>query len=139
MKANVSSLVLALAALGALVYLYGPDAPWTAMRALGAVLTIISGILLVVARLQLGSSFSVQPTARSLVTSGIYSRIRNPIYLFSSVLLAGVTLYFDQPRLLLVILLVFVPIQIYRARREEKVLTEAFGEEYVQYKAGTWF
>jgi protein-S-isoprenylcysteine O-methyltransferase Ste14 len=32
-----------------------------------------------------------------------------------------------------------VPVQIVRARKEEKVLTAAFGEEYTRYKAGTWF
>jgi protein-S-isoprenylcysteine O-methyltransferase Ste14 len=26
-----------------------------------------------------------------------------------------------------------------RARKEEQVLAEAFGEEYARYKAGTWF
>ena len=34
---------------------------------------------------------------------------------------------------------VMIPIQVLRARKEEKVLGEAFGEEYARYKAGTWF
>jgi protein-S-isoprenylcysteine O-methyltransferase Ste14 len=29
--------------------------------------------------------------------------------------------------------------QIARARKEERVLAAAFGEEYERYKAGTWF
>jgi protein-S-isoprenylcysteine O-methyltransferase Ste14 len=29
--------------------------------------------------------------------------------------------------------------QITRARKEEAILHEAFGEEYDQYKAATWF
>jgi protein-S-isoprenylcysteine O-methyltransferase Ste14 len=41
--------------------------------------------------------------------------------------------------LLLIPLLVLIPVQIVRARREQKVLEEAFGDEYVRYKAGTWF
>ena len=139
MKANLSTLVVGLAAISALVFLYGPDGAWTAMRIAGAALALITGISLIISRLQLGSSFSVQPAARSLVTSGIYSRIRNPIYLFSTLLLAGVALYFSQPWLLLPILLVLTPIQIYRARKEEKVLAQAFGETYAAYKARTWF
>jgi protein-S-isoprenylcysteine O-methyltransferase Ste14 len=37
------------------------------------------------------------------------------------------------------LIVVLVPMQIVRARKEEQVLMEAFGEEYAQYKAGTWF
>jgi protein-S-isoprenylcysteine O-methyltransferase Ste14 len=40
---------------------------------------------------------------------------------------------------LLLILAALVPVQIVRARKEEQVLREAFGEEYERYKAGTWF
>jgi protein-S-isoprenylcysteine O-methyltransferase Ste14 len=40
---------------------------------------------------------------------------------------------------LLALLGILVPMQIVRARKEEQVLTQAFGEEYVRYKAGTWF
>jgi len=139
MKANLSSLLIGLAALAALIYLHPPDGPWTAMRIAGAGLALVSGVLLIVARLQLGSSFSVRPEARALVTTGLYSRIRNPIYLFSLLLLTGVALYFGQPWLILGIVLIFLPIQIYRARKEEKILTGVFGEAYRSYKAGTWF
>jgi protein-S-isoprenylcysteine O-methyltransferase Ste14 len=41
--------------------------------------------------------------------------------------------------LLLAPIAVLMPVQIARARKEEAVLREAFGEEYVRYKAGTWF
>jgi protein-S-isoprenylcysteine O-methyltransferase Ste14 len=37
------------------------------------------------------------------------------------------------------LLCVLVPLQIFRARKEEQVLHEAFGEEYARYKAATWF
>jgi protein-S-isoprenylcysteine O-methyltransferase Ste14 len=52
--------------------------------------------------------------------------------------LGGVAIVIGHPMLLL-LLCVLVPVQIFRARKEEQVLTEAFGEEYVRYKAGTWF
>ncbi len=109
-----------------------------AMEITGAVLALVGLTLLTVARLQLGDSFSVRPQARHLVTTGLYSRIRNPIYLFGVIGLSGLALYFERPVLLL-LLLVLVPLQIRRAKAEERVLTEKFGDEYVRYKAQTWF
>jgi protein-S-isoprenylcysteine O-methyltransferase Ste14 len=32
-----------------------------------------------------------------------------------------------------------IPVQVFRARKEARVLSEAFGEEYARYKAKTWF
>ena len=39
----------------------------------------------------------------------------------------------------LVIWAVLVPVQVVRARREQRVLAEAFGAEYAAYRASTWF
>jgi protein-S-isoprenylcysteine O-methyltransferase Ste14 len=90
------------------------------------------------ARWQLGSSFSVRAKASRLVTAGLYSRIRNPIYLFGGLMLVGLSLFFSVWGPLAVVL-VIVPLQVVRARREERVLAEAFGEEYERYKSTTWF
>jgi protein-S-isoprenylcysteine O-methyltransferase Ste14 len=87
---------------------------------------------------KLGGSFSVRPKAQALVTDGLYSRIRNPIYLFGALAIAGIFLYMNQPRYL-GLFVVLIPVQIYRARQEEKVLDARFGDEYRQYKSGTWF
>jgi protein-S-isoprenylcysteine O-methyltransferase Ste14 len=62
----------------------------------GLVLAIAGIGLLTLARLQLGSSFSVTPQARQLVTTGLYSRIRNPVYVFSAIGLAGLGSLRDQ-------------------------------------------
>jgi protein-S-isoprenylcysteine O-methyltransferase Ste14 len=139
MKTNLITLVAGLTALGMLVFLHRGEAPWTALRIAGAVLGLASAVLLVVSRIQLGASFAVKAKAHALVTSGIYSRIRHPIYVFSSLMMVGIALYFDQLWFLLVVVLVLVPMQIYRARREEQVLMDAFGEEYAHYKASSWF
>jgi len=104
----------------------------------GVAIALLSLVLLIVARIQLGESFSVRAEAKNLVTSGIYCRIRNPIYVFHILMLAGICLYFSL-RWWLLIFLILVPIQIFRARKEEKVLAEVFGDEYQRYKACTWF
>jgi protein-S-isoprenylcysteine O-methyltransferase Ste14 len=46
---------------------------------LGIIVAAVSLVLLVLARVQLGKSFSVTPKAKELVTHGLYSRIRNPM------------------------------------------------------------
>jgi protein-S-isoprenylcysteine O-methyltransferase Ste14 len=95
-------------------------------------------VLLVLAWIQLGSSFSVRSTAHALVTPGLYFRIRNPIYLFGALAIAGIFLYINHP-LYLWLFLVLIPLQIYRARQEGKVLKARFGDEYRQYRSSTWF
>lgn len=90
------------------------------------------------AQFQLGDSFSIRPEARALVTRGIYSRIRNPIYVFSMLLLTGVALFFGHPEFL-ILLLILIPVQIVRARAEARVLEAKFGEEYREYRRKTWF
>jgi protein-S-isoprenylcysteine O-methyltransferase Ste14 len=72
------------------------------------------------------------------VTAGLYSRIRNPIYVFGSLVIAGVCLFYERPIYLLVFFLI-VPMQIVRARKESAVLETAFGDAYREYRAKTWF
>jgi protein-S-isoprenylcysteine O-methyltransferase Ste14 len=137
MKLNVLTLVIILVGLSFLGIHYASK-PWTPMRIVGVVIVLPSLALLVLARIELGGSFSVRPKAQTLVTHGLYSRIRNPIYVFGGLGVAGVLLYINQPRSLW-LLVAIIPLQIYRARQEEKVLAARFGDEYQQYKSRTWF
>jgi protein-S-isoprenylcysteine O-methyltransferase Ste14 len=137
MKLNYSTMVLAGLSLLWVLWHYR-SLPWTALRLTGVILMLPSLLLLTVARVQLGSAFSVRPKAEILVTTGIYAKVRNPIYLFGSLTLAGVALMIGKPWLLLAFLVV-VPMQIYRSRLEERVLAERFGQEYLSYKQKTWF
>lgn len=112
--------------------------PWTAPRIAGLAIAIPCFLLLVLARIQLGKAFSVQAKATVLVTTGLYSRIRNPIYVFGSLMIAGFILWINQPWLLL-ILAVVLPMQFLRSRKEAQVLEEKFGAAYQEYKRQTWF
>jgi protein-S-isoprenylcysteine O-methyltransferase Ste14 len=91
-----------------------------------------------VARWQLGASFSVGPTASRLVTRGLYSKLRHPVYLFGSLAWLGALLALLGWSALIIWLGVVV-IEIGRARREERVLAEKFGPEYEAYRSRTWF
>jgi protein-S-isoprenylcysteine O-methyltransferase Ste14 len=111
---------------------------WTPERIVGLVVIALAITLLTVARFNLGSSFSVTPQTKKLVTKGVYSRVRHPVYVFSAVARAGLALYLERP-VFLSFLIVLIPIQVARARKESQKLEEKFGEEYQAWKLTTWF
>lgn len=112
--------------------------PWNAERYVGTVLVVTGISMIVVARYQLGSSFSVKAEAKKLVTRGLYSKMRNPIYVFGMVMIVGLALVVQLRALWVVAAIIFIA-QVVRARREAAVLEAAFGEEYREYRRKTWF
>jgi protein-S-isoprenylcysteine O-methyltransferase Ste14 len=112
--------------------------PWTPLRIAGAAVTMTGCALLITARIQLGSSFSVRPQAKALVTRGLYSKIRHPMYVFLDIMLAGLILVSGVPWLLL-FLAALAAVHILQARREDRVLREQFGQAYSDYRNRTWF
>jgi len=119
------------------VFRFGPG-PHGVARLIGLLLGLIGLAGVILCRYTLGRSFSVAPRATALVTSGIYSRIRNPIYVSGEILMVGLVLIVGRPELLIVPL-VLIPIQIIRARREAAVLEAKFGDAYREYRKSTWF
>lgn len=111
---------------------------WNAQRIAGATIAIPACLLFILARIQLGRAFSVQAKATTLVTTGLYSRIRNPIYFFGGLMILGIIIWANQLWWLL-IFVVLIPLQMYRTRKEEQVLAEKFGAAYIEYKQKTWF
>lgn len=105
---------------------------------LGVAIIIPSMILLIVARFQLGSSFSVTAQAKELRTTGLYSIFRHPVYVFAQFMLLGLVLCIKSPMFYLAWGLLLV-MQIMRAKREEEVLEAKFGDAYREYKKRTWF
>lgn len=116
----------------------GWHAPWSPLRIAGLAVMAAGLVLLTMARVTLGNSFSIAPEARKLVTNGLYSKVRNPVYVFSLFAIVGAALYF-QILWLLLLLIPIIPMQVLRARAEARVLEAKFGEEYRQYRAKTWF
>ena len=101
-------------------------------------LSLVCAIIWFVARWQLGDAFSVTAQARHLVTRGLYSKIRHPIYVFGTMAFLFVVLAL-QGWPALIIWVVVILIQVGRLRREEWVLAQTFGEEYTFYRGKTWF
>jgi protein-S-isoprenylcysteine O-methyltransferase Ste14 len=111
---------------------------WNVQREIGTGLVVAGLLFIAVARYQLGRSFSVRAEAHQLVTSGLYSKIRNPIYVFGMVMITGMILVLQRPEGWLVLIAAIVG-QTIRARREARVLEAAFGDEYREYRRKTWF
>lgn len=118
----------------AIVLLPTPEATlWQSLLGLG--LVAIGSAFSVVAIGYLGRSFSIMAEARELVTRGVYSHIRHPLYLAEEVAVIGaIVIYFSPPAILL--LLIHIALQIQRMRNEESVLGQTF-PEYEAYKART--
>ncbi|MGP8250903.1 MAG: methyltransferase family protein [Terracidiphilus sp.] len=137
MKLNIVTLAVIIFALF-LFATYAMNLPWTPLRIAGVAIALPAFILFSIARVQLGRSFSIQAKASELVTTGIYSRIRNPIYFFGALTILGVIVWTGRPQLLVIYVILF-PLQIIRARKESQVLAARFGDAYLEYKKKTWF
>jgi protein-S-isoprenylcysteine O-methyltransferase Ste14 len=111
---------------------------WDLQRSIGSFLLLAGVCGIAVARWQLGKSFAIRAEAHHLVTRGIYSKIRNPIYVFGTVLFAGFVLIIHRPVLWLLVLFIVI-MQTVRARREARVLEASFGDAYREYRRKTWF
>ena len=122
-----------------LIFYFGSQNPWTPKHIAGAVLLAIGFLGWLTARLQIREFFAVTAQAQGLVTTGIYSRIRNPIYFFGVVLFVGMVLFLKLAWWVPLVLLAIIFMQILRARNEARVLEAKFGDAYREYRRKTWF
>ena len=89
MKLNIATLALILVA-AVLITMRAMQLPWTPAHITGFAIAAPAFLLFVLARVfNLGQAFSVQAKASTLVTTGLYSRIRNPIYVFGALIDRG--------------------------------------------------
>jgi protein-S-isoprenylcysteine O-methyltransferase Ste14 len=109
------------------------------LRWIGVVLCALGGALRLWPVYVLGDRFSglvaIQP-GHILVTSGIYSAIRNPSYLGLLVNSLGWSLAFRSSLGVLLTVLLIPPL-IARMNAEERLLRSQFGAEYEAYRART--
>ena len=98
--------------------------------------TLLGSTMAIIAALDLGRSLSIMPEARKLVTEGLYSQIRHPLYLAEEIATIGFFLQFRSWQACL-ILIVHLFLQIRRMDWEEGILGREFSE-YDQYKRRTW-
>lgn len=111
-----------------------------AVRWLGVGLYAAGTVLRIVPVFVLGRRFSglvaIQP-GHSLVTDGLYSRIRNPSYLGLIVLTLGWGLAFNA-WIGVVLTVLMIPPLVARMDSEERMLASQFGDEFATWRARTW-
>ncbi|SEG60971.1 Phospholipid methyltransferase [Bryocella elongata] len=137
MKVNIASTAALIASL-IILERETRNAPWDGLRGAGAVVGLVGITGVVIARFQLRRPLGDTSTPTRLVTTGLYARLRNPIYTFGMFVIAGVAMFIHKPWMMLGVV-VLLPLQLQRIRREERELLEAFGDEYVRYRQKTWF
>ena len=79
--------------------------------------------------------------ATFLITEGIFTKTRNPMYLGMFLLLLGFSICFGNLFSILTAFLFLLVIGIFIVPMEEKWLFDSFGEEYLEYKQKVrrWF
>ena len=98
------------------------------------------GVLLWAAAMwTLGSSLAVLPGTDHLVTKGVYRVFRHPVYIGIVLTLSGLFVACGSVPSLVYVGVVVIPLNIIRARAEEKALLEQLGPPYQQYRDSTLF
>ena len=69
-----------------------------------------------------------------LITKGIFSKTRNPMYVGMFLFLFGISICFMNVFSILTSIGFFLSVWVYFIPKEEKLLSEEFGEEYIDYK-----
>ncbi len=112
---------------------------WNLRCWIGAVVAVAGLALWITARRQLGASFSLAAKAKALVNTGLYSKFRHPVYYFGFVAYCGIALIWGHWIALVCFVVLYAILELPRMVKEERVLTETFGDAYREYRAQTWF
>ena len=113
-----------------------PDEPSTYSLLASTFVVLVGTLFSLWSLAVLGRCFGIFPEARGLVTRGPYRWIRHPIYLGH--ILGGFGLVISKPYPeVIVLFVVFVGLEYWRAVYEERALEETFPAEYAAYRART--
>ena len=85
----------------------------------------------------IGASFQASPKAKKLVTTGMYSKFRHPIYYSGILMDIGLVIYSLNWIIFAIVFVIFL-IQLYRIHNEERILIQKFGKKYLDYKKQSW-
>ncbi len=113
------------------------------LQIIGFILVVLGFSFLLIARFQLRDQFSTKTRKpRMLLKTGLYKRIKHPVYMGSLTALFGICIFLigkSFSAFVFFFWIIFFEIQRKRAQNEEKLLVKKFGEEYEKYCKQTWF
>lgn len=142
-KKNEDYLYVGLQLLLFVAYVWLPDYPLgfipAPVRYFGFVFLVLGIAIIVLSLPRLGNSLTIFPSPKrdgTLQTSGLYSRVRHPIY--TGVILSalgGAILLLDGTKLLVGVAL--WTLFYYKSRYEEARLRRHYGQEYATYQQRT--
>ena len=113
--------------------------PW--IERVGVVLTFLGAAISIWARSILGSNWSSRVSLKvdhELIRTGLYGHVRHPIYTGFLAAAIGTALVVGEWRSLLAVPIAIIGFAL-KAKREETLLTSAFGDTYRQYQRDTGF
>lgn len=117
----------------------------TPVFVIGGVLLILAGtVFVVLARREFATHGQPTDPGQStgeIITTGVFSISRNPLYLGGVILLAGISLAFNLPWALILLLPSIIACHFILIAPEEKYLAAKFGEKYQLYTTTVhrWF
>jgi protein-S-isoprenylcysteine O-methyltransferase Ste14 len=123
---------------GATLYLYSQYWQNTPTQYLLIFLTTVAFYMWGFAQYVIGDALNLMPHANKFVSSGVYKKIRHPIYVASTLIFICWTFYTNNIWIFLWTTCVLT-LQITRAFFEEKAMYKKFGDAYTKYKKQTWF
>ena len=114
------------------------DPIWLPLRVIGAILTLVGGLVLINAFVRfvvegIGTPAPVAPTEH-LVVGGLYRYVRNPMYIAVVTAIAGQAFFFGQLGLLIYAAVMGAAMWAFATFYEEPYLAERFGAEYEDYR-----
>jgi len=109
------------------------------LKYIGISFCYIGLIIFFMALISFGKSWRIgidEKNSNELITTGIFRYSRNPIFLFMDLYFMGIMLMYPNIVFIVVTICVIIGIHL-QILREEKFLSNKFGEEYIKYKKQT--
>jgi protein-S-isoprenylcysteine O-methyltransferase Ste14 len=105
----------------------------------GALLVFVGSVMNIIARFTLGANWANQIKIydnHRLVNDGLYRIVRHPLYSSIILMFFGASISYINFYSWLSVVFIFIPFMYYRAKQEEKLLSDVF-PEYAEYRRKT--